>query len=387
MTSLSVFVDSLLVACAREGWCVVFFRRPAQGAIEVIASTSLSPMPSVALMTQRGFVWCPYEGTGGIIVADVYLSFRGKEAVWTCSSHLPAFLQCVFDDERLSSGMSAALGGACFFEEETKKIAYIGMVEEALRHLAEGAFEKVVLSRVKRCTLGSSFSCGGSFARMNTLYANTFNYVLYSPGEGIWLGASPEPLLRIHHNKLYTQAMAATRQLLPKKARSVQREIPWRQKEHAEQRAVVRHIADVLQRVGISHTFSSPRTHVLNNIAHLSSTCSADFPPSFHAMVDELLRYLHPTPAVCGTPFSAASSFISAHEIHKRNYYTGYLGPVGIRSALTLYVNIRCALCCQGCAYLYAGAGIVTGSSPAAEWKETSLKITTVRHVLAADAS
>ena len=98
---------------------------------------------------------------------------------------------------------------------------------------------------------------------------------------------------------------------------------------------------------------------------------------------DFWLNALHPTPAVGGTPREKALDFIANHESGERRYYTGFLGTIeGDRAAF--YVNLRCMQCFANGFRLFAGGGIVAGSDPAKEWKETRDKIESIRAGIAA---
>jgi isochorismate synthase len=99
------------------------------------------------------------------------------------------------------------------------------------------------------------------------------------------------------------------------------------------------------------------------------------------------LYLLHPTPAVCGLPKNEALSFILEHEIHNREFYSGFLGPVNMtsgrgRNSSSLYVNLRCMKLRENTAILYAGCGITVESEPEKEWQETELKANTLLSVI-----
>jgi isochorismate synthase EntC len=69
-----------------------------------------------------------------------------------------------------------------------------------------------------------------------------------------------------------------------------------------------------------------------------------------------------------------ATTFIRDQESHDRMYYAGFLGwssPLGC----AYYVNLRCATWGQEGVNLFAGGGIVEGSSAEAEWQETEAKL------------
>jgi isochorismate synthase len=95
-----------------------------------------------------------------------------------------------------------------------------------------------------------------------------------------------------------------------------------------------------------------------------------------------MLQLLHPTSAVCGQPLDKALEFIRKHENYKRQFYTGYLGPINFEDRTDLFVNLRCLQIMQEKLILYAGAGITQDSIPEKEWEETELKLNTLLKVI-----
>ncbi|HRI81724.1 MAG TPA: chorismate-binding protein, partial [Opitutaceae bacterium] len=88
----------------------------------------------------------------------------------------------------------------------------------------------------------------------------------------------------------------------------------------------------------------------------------------------EVLAALHPTPAVGGTPQAAAMARIRELEGFPRGLYAGTLGWMNARGGGEFFVGLRSALVEGNRARVYAGAGIVAGSTPEKEFAETELK-------------
>jgi len=116
------------------------------------------------------------------------------------------------------------------------------------------------------------------------------------------------------------------------------------------------------------------------NLCHLRSDFTAPVPNT--TALAGLLRRLHPTSAVCGTPKEAAREFILNEEGPTRGFYTGYLGPRGIDGSTSLYVNLRCGRISDNRIFLHVGGGIVAESEPELEWAETVEKTHTLARVL-----
>ena len=100
----------------------------------------------------------------------------------------------------------------------------------------------------------------------------------------------------------------------------------------------------------------------------LARTLTLDQGKPLHAEaydeVDELVRALHPTPAVCGTPQIPARHAIEEIENLNRGFYSGAVGWCDASGDGEWAVTIRCAEVSPSEIRLFAGAGIVPGSTP-----------------------
>jgi menaquinone-specific isochorismate synthase len=92
----------------------------------------------------------------------------------------------------------------------------------------------------------------------------------------------------------------------------------------------------------------------------------------------DILATLHPTPAVAGVPRDKACATIRSHETDSRGWYGGPIGWIGADAA-EFAVGIRSALLGPDAAWLYAGAGLVSGSISENEWLEIQDKLQAFR--------
>ncbi|MET7425495.1 isochorismate synthase [Dactylosporangium sp. NPDC005555] len=110
---------------------------------------------------------------------------------------------------------------------------------------------------------------------------------------------------------------------------------------------------------------------------HLSTLVTGELlDPAVSAL--ELATALHPTPAVGGTPTVAARAAIAELEPFDRGFYTGMVGWGDAEGNGEWAVTIRCATADADGLDLFAGAGIVGDSDPAAELTETTAKLGTM---------
>ena len=88
----------------------------------------------------------------------------------------------------------------------------------------------------------------------------------------------------------------------------------------------------------------------------------------------DLIQILHPTPALGGYPRDKSLNLLKEIEPFDRGWYGAPVGVIGSQKT-SLYVAIRSGLI-QGCqAHLFAGTGLVPGSTPESEWEELEQKM------------
>jgi isochorismate synthase len=252
----------------------------------------------------------------------------------------------------------------------TCKSHYMQKVQQAIDYIQNGEAGKIVISRQLLRKWPDAFQkIGLLFKNLCEAYPQAFVYVAHIPGEGIWTGASPEILLKSEKGLISTMSLSGTR-----KKQSGNSD--WGQKEIEEHLWVSRFIAESLEKSGCSELQVTPmHTVQAGAVEHLRTdylaTCKTD-------LIPQLLKTLHPTPAVCGWPTPVARQLISEIENYDRSFYTGFLGPVEDTSLFNLFVNLRCMHVTGNHAVIYVGGGITSDSDPETEWEETELKSRTM---------
>ena len=130
----------------------------------------------------------------------------------------------------------------------------------------------------------------------------------------------------------------------------------------------------------IQPTETVPKPVRAGELAHLKSDFC--FPLPNNKKLGDLLKRLHPTPAVCGLPKEKAYRFIQENEGYDRQYYSGFIGWLEPEGKSDLYVNLRCMNILSDRLVLYAGSGLLPSSEPESEWQETEAKMQTMRRLL-----
>ena len=224
--------------------------------------------------------------------------------------------------------------------------------------------DKVVLSRQYSIPFPENYSARQHFDRLLAAYADHAVYWIKWPEIGEWMGASPEPLLRLDGQLLSTVALAGTLAV---------DEGEWSEKEYREQRSVSDFIHQRLIDNGcLQVTSKGPYERRTGRLRHLQTDFEAWLPSK--AEHQQVLEQLHPTPAVCGLPRQSALDWIDTLEEYDRQFYTGYWGLDEGGSA-AYFVNLRCMSIHQTHLSFYAGGGVNALSGPQREWQETADKL------------
>ena len=258
------------------------------------------------------------------------------------------------------------------------------LVAKGIQSIKNDKFNKVVLSRKEIIEI-ADFDLLATFIKLVQLYSSTFVYCFYHPKIGIWLGATPEQLLKATDNVFETISLAGTQKDVGLS------EIVWNKKEKEEQQFVTDYIVSKLQSVASEIKITAPYSVKAGTICHIRTDISGRL--NSDSTLQKVVRLLHPTPAVCGLPKESAKAFILENEQYDRIFYTGFLGELnssfttkGISS--DLFVNLRCMQIevdlnsTAAKAFLYMGCGITKDSVPEKEWEESVHKAMTMKKVL-----
>jgi isochorismate synthase len=259
--------------------------------------------------------------------------------------------------------------------ENQKNKDFIKLVNEALLEISAGRMEKIVPSRVTDISLSERFDLLIAFDELCENHPQALVSLVSSPETGTWLGATPELLVSVDPNDLFTTiALAGTQPYTPEVDL---RTVAWTQKEIEEQAMVCRYIINCFKKIRLrEYEEHGPRTMVAGNVMHLKTVYEVDMTATnFPQLGSVMLKLLHPTSAVCGMPFDRAMEFLKMHEGYDREFYSGYLGPVQINKSSLIYVNLRCMQVFEDMIRLYAGAGITIDSIPEKEFEETEIKM------------
>lgn len=228
---------------------------------------------------------------------------------------------------------------------------------------------KAILSKV----VNHPFSLSQLDDLLNNLFAKyttAFCYVFYHETTGLWIGASPEIILKQDKNRFTTTSLAGT-----KTSKNTQ----WGSKELDEHKIVTEYIYSKLKEKELSVSVEDLTTIQAGAIFHLQQTITFQSAKNNITKEDlfQLINLLHPTPAIAGFPKNEALSVIKSVENHDRKYYCGFLGLV-VKNKSELFVNLRCAEITNNNISVFVGGGITNESDCQKEWLECERKSQTI---------
>jgi isochorismate synthase len=195
------------------------------------------------------------------------------------------------------------------------------------------------------------------------------------PAATTWFGSTPELMVERQEGAFFTPALAGTirRSGDERVDRERTRELLACAKNRREHAAVVAGIRSALAPLGVQlDPAQEPHVITLPEALHLRTPISGR--GAEHHDVLALAAALHPTPAVCGTPRAEAARLLHDEE-PGRGWYTGGIGWMDAAGDGEVVVALRSALLADDMLSVFAGAGIVAGSDPHAEFAETELKM------------
>ncbi|RPK26263.1 MULTISPECIES: isochorismate synthase DhbC [Paenibacillus] len=315
------------------------------------------------------------------------------------------------ESRALIQKLPAAVG--CEVVEVPAGGVYEQSVDNVLVDLNQRDLHKVVLSRTLEVT---SQTLVDTYQLLRNLFRdNTHGYTFAVPMRGqtqsrstitmnkqhkaggkignktsrTFIGASPELLvtrkgINVRANPL---AGSAPRSEDPAEDRRRAEELLASAKDRHEHAVVIEAVAEALR--PLCRKLSVPAEPSLiqtRTMWHLSTEIHGELADAATTSL-ELALALHPTPAICGTPVQAARAAIKQQEPFDRGLFTGMVGWCNSEGDGEWAVTIRCAEVEGTAVKLFAGAGIVAGSTAEAELAETAAKFRTMLVAMGLDST
>lgn len=381
--SLEEVLDIFLAEGLASGGSFAIWRKPNSNQLAFIQDFNQVPR-RVSLQLEElpaGFVVHPFadqeDKKAFFIQGDLYEKLSLDKPL--NHEDLPQWMQTSFESlsipelkKRIAS-LLTKLPLQSYAGQSPEKEHFLRLVAKGIQAIEAGSLEKIVAARTKLIPIPAEFDLGKTLAKLLSRYPHSFVNFFHLPGIGTWIGASPEVLIETKGDYFHTMSLAGTQ---PAQGDNPLKSAAWTQKEIEEQALVSRYIVDCFKTIRLrEYEEHGPKTVLAGNLLHLRSDFRVNMlTTGFSNLGSVMLGLLHPTSAVCGMPRKEALTFLRKEEGWDRNFYAGFLGPVGIEDETSIYVNLRTASLHQTHALLYAGAGVTEDSVPEKEWEETELK-------------
>jgi menaquinone-specific isochorismate synthase len=309
------------------------------------------------------------------------LTYEDRQ-VLACNLVLPrdagrsaALLEALHALELPSTAPAGPLPGPVRRADRPDQAEWTAMVRWALEAIAAGRLDKVVFARKVALELDREVDPLRVLSHLQATTPGCFHFAFGPPTGPTFVGASPERLVRRDGRQVLSEAVAGTRKRggTPAADAALREELLTSAKERREhafvQRAIQRALDPLCQTLDGADT---PSELALARGRHLHAPIRGTLRPD--TTTTDLLKALHPTPAVGGVPADAALAAIRDQEPFDRGWYAGPVGWVA-SDAADFAVAIRSGLLAPTTLALFSGAGIVEGSVPDREWDEIEQKI------------
>lgn len=242
---------------------------------------------------------------------------------------------------------------------------WIKAAEIAIAAISAGEFEKIVLSRRAIVNTKSQISRTAALDELTRLYPGAMSFSTLN-----LLGASPELLIKRSSHHVQSHPLAGT---APKEDELL---LINSEKDNHEHRLVTSFISKQLEQYCDDIEMAEkPTITTFGPICHLGTKIEGRLLKDNPASSLELLRAIHPTPAVSGVPQRQAIDFIQKYEDEPRHFYAGAIGYQSLDGDGEWYLIIRTVALFANSIEFQAGVGLVASSNSESEITELEAKI------------
>jgi len=257
-------------------------------------------------------------------------------------------------------------------------------VSQAVVRIKNGELEKVVLARDLNVSSTKAIDAQTLIQRLEAEYPTTWVFLVEN-----LLGATPELLVRLSKSLVTSRVLAGTIRKTGDEAKdlTLAATLAKSSKDLEEHEYAVRSVADALAPYCSSTNVpEAPFVLHLSNVMHLATDVTGVVNDSANPVdMFTVIKALHPSAAVCGTPTDSAREVIGQIEGMNRGRYAGPVGWIDARGDGEVGIALRCGEL-SGDAQsirLFAGCGIVAGSNAEEELAESQAKLLPMRTALA----
>ncbi|ETP70543.1 hypothetical protein G159_01315 [Planococcus glaciei CHR43] len=257
---------------------------------------------------------------------------------------------------------------------EIKKEQYLDSIDKVTAIIKAEQAEKVVIARSLKLNFEEPLSASSALYQVSEEQPESFLFGMEAETQ-FFFGATPERLVKVKESQALSTCLAGStpRGKTMEKDMELGEALLNDKKNRSEHQYVVDMISEVFNGHTSRLTVSNvPKLMKIRDIQHLHTPVEGEL--NSGSTLFDLVRDLHPTPALGGEPKQEALDIIREYETMNRGYYAAPVGWIDAKGDGEFAVAIRSALLNEKEAYLYAGGGIVEDSTPESEYDETWVK-------------
>ncbi len=258
--------------------------------------------------------------------------------------------------------------------EERHKDKYLEAIQTVTNLIQDNKAKKVVIARSLLMDFKDKVTSPQVLSHVINEQPESYLFGLERE-DLLFFGASPERLVKVDKGQAYSSCVAGSvkRGKTAEEDQLLGNDLLNDPKNLGEHHYVVEMIANTFAKNCINYKVpKQPRLLKIRDIQHLFTPVEGTLLPN--ASILQLVKDLHPTPALGGVPRMEALSIIRNVESMNRGLYAAPLGWVDAEGNGEFAVAIRSAALTDNKAILYAGGGIVAESNPSSEYEETLVK-------------
>ena len=312
---------------------------------------SVLTIPEIVVAQKNGKSWITWIGNGQPELVSRIIEQVGLNLSWS---------QGALSDEEWRSAVNASV---------TK--------------IKEGELEKVVLARDLIAHADKEINPAALIQSLETEYPSTWLFLVDN-----LIGATPELLVRLSKSLVTSRVLAGTIRRTGDEERdfALAGSLAKSSKDLEEHEYAVRSVAEALEPFASSTNVpDAPFVLHLPNVMHLATDVTGVINDSATKVdIFKLISALHPSAAVCGTPTEVARDVITELESMNRARYAGPVGWIDAHGDGEMGIALRCGQIAEDrrSIRLFAGCGIVAGSSAEQELAESQAKLLPMRSAL-----
>ena len=312
---------------------------------------SVLTIPEIVVAQKNGKSWITWIGNGQPELVTQIIAQVGLNLTWA---------QGALSDEEWSASVNSSVS-----------------------QIKAGKLEKVVLARDVIAHADKEINPAALIQSLETEYPSTWLFLVDN-----LIGATPELLVRLSKSLVTSRVLAGTIRRTGDEERdfALAGSLAKSSKDLEEHEYAVRSVAEALEPFASSTNVpDAPFVLHLPNVMHLATDVTGVINDSASKVdIFKLIAALHPSAAVCGTPTDVARDLITELESMNRARYAGPVGWIDAHGDGEMGIALRCGQIAEDhrSIRLFAGCGIVAGSSAEQELAESQAKLLPMRSAL-----